>query len=477
MARLVECQFAIVPWGTKARYRRAKVGLIRKGSQVYIAVFTQTTQHKFSIIPGSLQLMPAAIRLMDVQSDLFIRHVNDEQRYADMLRGIKVLLRREELRRSGKGEKLDRFIGDLPTFSSLKQSDITVAAQSARIGLGDASQNRDQVGGEINNGQLVPHPAGLNERELAYYNELKKQDKQRLANEQLKSIKSVGLIELPNQLWLAKSLDELQLIDCNISELPKQLEQLAPTLRSLDLSRNKIRTLPRTFCCKMNRLIYLNLSSNMIETLPLEIKFLERLYEFNIANNCLKMLPTTLSDISSLKVLKVSNNKLCQLPAFRRGDIRLATLDISHNPLDGAQRHCSTSKVHSSYDDHHDPYFLSFMSSPVITMQQSSSPSSQLKKNNVPSLFEISILNVVRSDDLFKLASEVPLPGSIISTIQRDIFKCFGCSKMNVLPAYNSTDTLDYVDQIDNLVSSGNYSPAMTFMKLLCRSCFGFSAS
>lgn len=369
--------------------------------------------------------------------------------------------------RNGKGDKLERFLEDIPQLSSIKQSDLQLAPQSTRIGLTEPNQlvTRQTTTGTTTNLYADASVSHLSERELAYYHQLQKNEKLRLENAQLKCIRLVGLIELPDQLWLANSLNELSLVDCNLPMVPKQLEKFASTLRSLDLSRNKIKKLPRTFCCKMSTLIYLNISYNLIETLPLEIKFLKQIREFNISNNGLKMLPTTLSDLHSLKVLRVDSNKLSQLPAFRKEDIRLATLDISFNPLDGALRHFSTFEVHSSYDDYDDPYSLSFLSSPL-------DPSSTKYKNKVPSLFEISMLNVVRSDDLFKQASEERLPRAIVSTMQRDIFKCYRCSKMNILPAYNSTDTLDYVDQIEQLSSSGNYNRAMTFMKLLCRTCF-----
>jgi len=472
MVQLVQCQAAIVPWGTKARYSSAKLGLIRKGSQVFIAVFTHTNQQKFLIKPGSVRLLPAAIRIMDIQSDLFTKHISDEQKFATMLRGIRVLLRRDELRQNGKGDKLEQFIADIPQLSSLRRSDLQIPTQTLRLGhretipapLVSLPSNHFVSADQID---PLEQPVGLSGRELDYYYEMQRKERQRLENNQLKCIKLIGLLEIPKQLWSAHSLNELQLVDCNLTRIPKQLEKLALTLNSLDLSKNKIKKLPRTFCCKMNTLIYLNLSYNSIETLPLEIKFLQHLREFNISNNRLKMLPTTLSDLRRLKVLRVDSNKLSQLPAFRREDIRLEILDISHNPLDGALRQFSTFEVHSSYHDQYDPYTLSFFSSPLIPPTSKDSA-----KKKVPTLFEISILNVVRSDDLFKLASEEPLPRTIVSTIQRDIFKCYRCNQMNILPAYNSTDTLDYIDHVESLISSNNYSSAMTFMKLLCRACF-----
>uniref|UniRef100_A0A6G1S726 Leucine-rich repeat-containing protein 57 n=1 Tax=Aceria tosichella TaxID=561515 RepID=A0A6G1S726_9ACAR len=280
LGRLIECQMAFVTWGMKAKFRQGKLGLLRKDNKVFLAIFfTKTEHHKLLVDPKSLTILPAAIRFKDMQKDLFIRNVADNERYEHMKRGIKVLLRKDEIRRTGKGDKLDRFIESLPQLNSISLEE---RAPPVRISL---------------------------------------------------------------------NLSSLELVQCNLEFIPKELEDLSRSLKHLDMSRNNITNLPRTFCCKMSKLSNLNLSHNLIETLPLEIKFLSKLVVLNISYNNLRLLPSTFSDLRALKILNVANNNLSQLPAFRRSDITLDTLDISSNPLDGAlQNQMSTFEVYPSYD-------------------------------------------------------------------------------------------------------------------------------
>lgn len=490
MGRFIDCQISVAPWGTRAKFRRAKVGLLRKSSTIYIAIFSHLNDNfKFPINENSIELLPAAIRFKDLEKDLFIRDANDEQRYETMMREIKVLLKKDKLKQNGKSEMLDKFINSIPPFSSYNPKDLIPRRGTRPLLIGDHSSliNQqatnvsrdygpdDAIDGSDDNQNctltnssnadpnlnitkchsiIVTKPTTttqINGKPLKY---------QQLDNEQLKLIKIRGLEKLPRELWLLNSLHELTLTECNLTSVPKQLEKFSSSLHFLDLSRNRIDKLPRTFCCKMNNLELLNLSHNQIETLPIEIKFFCRLADLNISNNLLRMLPSTFSDLKSLRKLVVANNNLSQLPAFRRDDIRLKYLDVSYNPLDGASNEASTFEVYPSYDDglgYNENLFC---------------PLTPIPKNKFPTLFEISMLRVVRSDGLLKLASEESLPRTIVSTMQRDIFKCFKCNKLNILPAYNSTDILDYVQQVEVLLASRNYTHGMTFMKLLCRSCF-----
>lgn len=482
MGRFFDCQMAIVPWGARAKFRRAKVGLLRKGSNVYIAIFSQLKDnYKFQIDQRSVEILPAAIRFKDLQKDLFIRQVSDEQRYSTMVREIKVLLKKDKLRQTGKGDTLDKLISSIPLFSAIDPCELVPSRVSARIvGVGSGGDDGSGSGcGSLSLQQVAPSGNGYfdlidvvesptHSHTIGCIGALSKEQKQRLDNKQLKSIKIRGLDRLPEQLWLKNSLHELTLTNCNLTNVPKQLESFSSTLTYLDLSRNRIDNLPRTFCCKMNNLRLMDLSHNLIEILPIEIKFFCRLVDLNISNNHLRMLPSTFSDLKSLKILNVANNNLSQLPAFRKEDVRLKELDVSHNPLDGALNEASTFEVYPSYDGplgYHENLFAPSVVPP------------SLSKNRFPTLFEISMLNIVRCDDLFKLASEESLPRTIVSTMQRDIFKCYKCSRMNILPAYNSTDILDYVEQVEVLTSNGNYRHGMTFMKLMCRSCFDTMSS
>lgn len=412
MGRCIDCHAAIVPWGVKAKFRRARIGIFRRDREINLAVITNSgIKERFPIQPGLVELLPAAIRFREFKLDVFVKEYTD-QHYQDMKRAIEVILKQEQYRQAGKTEKIDRFLGRIPLLSELPET------------------------------ELIPKLS---------------RDEDRLNNKSIRIITIRNVFELPTLLWQRKEIQELTLNDCNLNCVPKELEAFSLTLTTLDLSSNKIDKLPRTFCCKMTKLKYLHLKDNRIEILPIEIKFLSSLFDLNIANNRLRMIPSTFSDLKSLKYLNVANNNLSQLPAFRNDDISLESLDVSHNPLDGASDRKITFEVHPSiYDE---------------TLQYNICPLNTLSKNEIPKLFNLTLLSIVSCDKLLKLASETPLPQTIVYTMQRDIFKCYRCRKMSILPAYNSTDTLDYVNQVKNLYHS-NYDRGMTFMKLLCGNCF-----
>lgn len=461
MGRFIDCHIAVAPWGEKAKFRRAKVGLLRRVSSICIAVFySPASNEKFPIEQKSIELLPAAIRLRNLQKDLFIREPSDEKHYSIMMREIKVLLNKDKLRQSGKAEALDRLISSIAQFDSCNPKELVPSRLRARL-VGNSSVpinggTRDDAIKIATNGGHIP-PFSTDERNICDAISCQKLD-----NRYLKSISISGLDRLPKQLWFRASLNELTLTNCNLKFFPKQLVIFSKTLLALDLSNNRIETVPRTFCCKMNNLELLNLSNNLIQTLPIEIKFFSSLEKLNISRNRLRMLPSTFSDLKSLRNLDVSNNELSQLPAFRKEDIRLEELDVSYNPLDGASDESSTFEVYPSHD-----CALGYHENPLSPLARQIS-----KKSRFPSLFAISLLRIVRCDRLLKLASEESLPETIVSTMQKEIFKCFNCGRLNMLPAYNSTDILDYLEQVDTLTTTGNYRYGMTFMKLLCRQCF-----
>lgn len=570
MGHLIDCQIAIAPWGTKARFRLGKIGLLRKGNVIFIAVAhrsgagssssasssssssktittassiasnsqtgsmlastnTNSQITKFPIVPESVEVLPAAIRFKDLKKDLFCRQPNDENKLSTMIREIKVLLKKEKFSKLGKTDVLERLVSSIPQFSSISSSDLYVAPVSARFKAtdnliaghydtpydgpcsqqgadnpvagaqqpdnsfdGDHSGLRSGSSGkrgypsddnpasyDIQDKRIAPsfdvYVSGLERPALVskttkikhqqsnIKSQLRPSDDrffQRLCNQNLTSVKIEGSQGVPKQLWLRTSLTELRLTNCNLTSVPKQLETFSNTLTILALSNNSIDIIPRTFCCKMNNLRLLDLSHNQIETLPIEIKFFRRLVDLNVSNNRLRMLPSTFSDLNHLQELNVAHNNLSQLPAFRMGDIRLKRLDVSYNPLDGALNEANTFEVHPSLDE------------PFGYNENLVGPDRSISSNKFPKLFELAVLRIVRCDRLLRLASEESLPKTIVSTIQRDVFKCYRCNRLNMLPAYNSTDILDYVAQVETLLTTGNYRHGMTFMKLLCRSCF-----
>lgn len=411
MSKLIDCQVAIVPWGLKAKFKRARIGLLRKNDNVYIiAIFNPQTVRL--PLDKNAQIMPAAIRFNNLQQDIFVRQV-DATQYSIMVRQIKVILRKEELSKSAKAPIFQQLLSSIP--DRIDPKELVASRVSARINV-----NRDST--------------SIESSDLA----LKRVSTQQLDNRKLRSIKITGLETLPHQLWSRPALQELSLVDCNLDYIPRQIESFKNSLTYLNLSNNSILTVPSTFCCCMEQLRFLDISDNNIKELPLEMKFLKKLVEFNISNNQIRKLPTTFTDMINLRVLNVANNKLTKLPAFKNDIIKLDELDVSYNPLN---------------DDEH--------TSPLIY----SSSSQSIR------LFNIALLRVARCDSLLKLVSFDSIPLDIVDTLQNDVFKCYSCGQLDIHPAHQSVDVLDYVNQVERLITNNNFNQGMTFVRLLCNKC------
>ncbi|XP_074597070.1 leucine-rich repeat-containing protein 57-like isoform X2 [Brevipalpus obovatus] len=127
----------------------------------------------------------------------------------------------------------------------------------------------------------------------------------------------------------------------NIKEFPRQLLQLSTSIRSVDLSNNKIKELPG-FIGEFSSLKNLVFQSNLLTYLPKEIASLTKLETLSLGNNRLMSIPDDLSTgLSSLRSVDLSGNLLDTFPMAFVGLKALETLDLSRNKItsipDGVQ--------------------------------------------------------------------------------------------------------------------------------------------
>lgn len=87
-----------------------------------------------------------------------------------------------------------------------------------------------------------------------------------------------------------------------------------PNTFSIDLSNNKITSLPNNFYMSFERLNTLNLSNNLFTKIDDEIFELYSLNYLNVSNNKIFNLPNTLNKIKRLENLLAMNCKLTSLP-------------------------------------------------------------------------------------------------------------------------------------------------------------------
>jgi hypothetical protein len=163
----------------------------------------------------------------------------------------------------------------------------------------------------------------------------------------------------------------------DLTEFPREIFELSGTLEFLDLSRNKLNTLPsdfgrlqqlKIFFCSENQftvlpevlgdcplldivgfkanriatvppaslnknLRWLILTDNRIAELPAEIGLCYKMQKLMLAGNRLAQLPTQLSQCLNLSLLRISSNRLSALPEWLLAMPRLSWLAYSGNPF------------------------------------------------------------------------------------------------------------------------------------------------
>ena len=124
------------------------------------------------------------------------------------------------------------------------------------------------------------------------------------------------------------------------------------SLRTLDLSSNRLAELPRFRCpnleelaiadnrleslCSLEDLPHLRVldaSRNQLRSLPFSIGALSQLAEVHLRNNCLEFLPQSLGMCQRLRMLDVSDNKLETIPEELASIPTLTHLKFRHNSL------------------------------------------------------------------------------------------------------------------------------------------------
>jgi len=98
-----------------------------------------------------------------------------------------------------------------------------------------------------------------------------------------------------------------------LQQVPAEVFTSFPNLHELDLSKNRLKTIPAEIGMlkKLKRLL---LFKNQIATLPPEIGELEKLQELIINNNNLEALPDEISNLKNLRYLDMWSNNISVLP-------------------------------------------------------------------------------------------------------------------------------------------------------------------
>ena len=117
-----------------------------------------------------------------------------------------------------------------------------------------------------------------------------------------------------------------------LDEFPDALQKVTGNLRNLDLSNNKITSIPR-WIANFKALKTLNISGNQITSLPEEIGQLTKLENLIVSKNLLSSLPKSLGKLRNLKELDASGNHIKDFPVSLAQLNHLNLVDLSSNKI------------------------------------------------------------------------------------------------------------------------------------------------
>lgn len=166
------------------------------------------------------------------------------------------------------------------------------------------------------------------------------------------NLKDKKLVEVPQEIYpsssemaLARPLHELDLSANRISSLPAEFaDHFHNTLRVLKLSANDLNTSARALSprggmaplYRLTLLQELDLSNNQLAELPSAFSHFRELHTLDLRRNQFYSLPTVLLGLPRLSSLLMGYNKLQSLPSLQRLAGSLCILDVSNNSITGA---------------------------------------------------------------------------------------------------------------------------------------------
>ncbi|KAK6456810.1 RAM signaling pathway protein-domain-containing protein [Scheffersomyces xylosifermentans] len=123
-----------------------------------------------------------------------------------------------------------------------------------------------------------------------------------------------GIHEFLNSYSPPLELERLSLQNNQIIELPANITSIAAHMKYLDLHQNHLSHISKNIIKEFESLEILDLSSNRLYTLPSSLNQLQHLKIISIGDNRFKYLPPVLCELRALNLLEVADNPLV-LPA------------------------------------------------------------------------------------------------------------------------------------------------------------------
>lgn len=137
---------------------------------------------------------------------------------------------------------------------------------------------------------------------------------------------------LKKHIETAEKTGALNFTNRGLEKFPSDLVQVTGKLRNLDLSVNKISSLP-TNIGAFQLLRSLNISRNQIRELPTSFEQLTKLENLNVSFNCLSHISNGVAKLKNLREVNLAGNQLTQFPTGFCGLKQLNIINLSGNKM------------------------------------------------------------------------------------------------------------------------------------------------
>jgi len=137
---------------------------------------------------------------------------------------------------------------------------------------------------------------------------------------------------LKKHLETAEKTGALNFTDKGLEKFPPDLVKVVGNLRNLDLSNNKIPTLPQNIGA-FKMLKNLTMSKNKLTAIPDDLGKLSKLESLNLSFNLIQSVPSSFQQLKNLKEIHLSHNQISTFPVSLANLKQLAIVDLSYNRL------------------------------------------------------------------------------------------------------------------------------------------------
>ncbi|XP_072021603.1 uncharacterized protein [Amphiura filiformis] len=143
------------------------------------------------------------------------------------------------------------------------------------------------------------------------------------------------VVEVLNRCESALETRNLDLSHCGLAYIAQAVYHIVKEveLATCNISNNDIKKIPVKFSREFPKITELNLSHNKIVSLPTEFNELSELVHADLSHNQLVEFPEGMYELANLKKLVLCSNNIVDIDVERLCNLQLEELDVTDNPL------------------------------------------------------------------------------------------------------------------------------------------------